>query len=134
MFEIVRGVNYNCETYNVQWFVGTEAPRNLLTNIDGVSVEDIFLMIPKECKRLAEVDFPIAEVSRHAAREKSIRHGHPSTCICGGRAVPWRLLALYYWGFYCLTRAINIVQRLSRHRRGRPYSTCGAGRRGGRIL
>ena len=36
-------------------------------------------MIVKECKRLAEVDFPIAEVSRHAAREKSIRHGHPST-------------------------------------------------------
>ena len=36
-------------------------------------------MIPKECKRLAEVDFPIAEVSRHALREKSIRHGHPST-------------------------------------------------------
>lgn len=36
-------------------------------------------MIPKECRRLAEVDFPIAEVSRHAMREKSIRHGHPST-------------------------------------------------------
>ncbi|MBC7170735.1 DUF1156 domain-containing protein, partial [Candidatus Bipolaricaulota bacterium] len=36
-------------------------------------------MIPKECRRLAEVDFPIAEVSKHAAREKSIRHGHPST-------------------------------------------------------
>jgi adenine-specific DNA methylase len=36
-------------------------------------------VIPKECKRLAEVDFPIAEVSGHAAREKSIRHGHPST-------------------------------------------------------
>lgn len=36
-------------------------------------------MIPRECKRLAEVDFPIAEVSRHAAREKAIRHGHPST-------------------------------------------------------
>ena len=36
-------------------------------------------MIPKECKRLAEVDFPIAAVSRHAAREKSIRHGHPLT-------------------------------------------------------
>ena len=36
-------------------------------------------MIPKACKRLAEADFPIAEVSRHAAREKSIRHGHPST-------------------------------------------------------
>jgi len=38
-------------------------------------------MIPKDCKRLAEVDFPIAEVSRHAVREKSIRHGHPSTLV-----------------------------------------------------
>ena len=36
-------------------------------------------MIPRHCKRLAEVDFPIAIVSQHAAREKSIRHGHPST-------------------------------------------------------
>jgi len=36
-------------------------------------------MIPKECKRLAEVDFPIAAVSKHSAREKSIRHGHPCT-------------------------------------------------------
>ncbi|MBI2191971.1 MAG: DUF1156 domain-containing protein [Planctomycetes bacterium] len=36
-------------------------------------------MIPKECRRLAEVDFPIAVVSKHSAREKSIRHGHPST-------------------------------------------------------
>ena len=36
-------------------------------------------MIPKECKRLAEVDFPIAEVSRQAARENSVRHGHPRT-------------------------------------------------------
>ncbi|GEM_PF-2707644 len=36
-------------------------------------------MIPKECKRLAEIDFPIAAISRYAAREKSIRHGHPST-------------------------------------------------------
>ena len=36
-------------------------------------------MIPPSCKRLAEVDFPITAVSRHAAQEKSIRHGHPST-------------------------------------------------------
>jgi len=36
-------------------------------------------MIHKDCKRLAEVDFPIVEVSRHAAREKSVRHRHPST-------------------------------------------------------
>jgi adenine-specific DNA methylase len=36
-------------------------------------------MIPKSCKWLAEVDFPTAVVSKHPAREKSIRHGHPST-------------------------------------------------------
>jgi putative DNA methylase len=36
-------------------------------------------MIPKDCKRLAEVDFPIAEVSRHAVAENKIRHGHPKT-------------------------------------------------------
>ena len=36
-------------------------------------------MIPRACKRLAEVDFPISVVSKHAVREKSIRHGHPST-------------------------------------------------------
>src|SRR3972149_3921643 len=36
-------------------------------------------LIPRSCKRLAEVDFPIAVVSKHSAREKSIRHGHPST-------------------------------------------------------
>jgi adenine-specific DNA methylase len=36
-------------------------------------------MIPKQCKRLAEVDFPIPEVSRQAAWGKAIRHGHPST-------------------------------------------------------
>ena len=33
-------------------------------------------MIPRECKRLAEVDFPIAEVSKHAVREKNSRCGH----------------------------------------------------------
>lgn len=36
-------------------------------------------MIPRNCKRLAEVEFPLAEVSRQAQREKSIRRGHPST-------------------------------------------------------
>ena len=34
-------------------------------------------MIPKECKRLAEVDFPIAEVSKHSV--SGGRLGHPST-------------------------------------------------------
>lgn len=39
------------------------------------------MSIPKDCKLLAELamDFPIAVVSMHSAREKSIRHGHPST-------------------------------------------------------
>jgi len=37
-------------------------------------------LIPRDCKRLAEVDFPIALVSRHAASEKTgARGGHPST-------------------------------------------------------
>jgi adenine-specific DNA methylase len=36
-------------------------------------------MIPRECIRLAEVDFPIAVAPKDAAREMSIRHGHPST-------------------------------------------------------
>jgi putative DNA methylase len=35
-------------------------------------------MIPKECKRLAEVDFPIAVVSNNAAREKAGPPGYPS--------------------------------------------------------
>lgn len=34
-------------------------------------------MIPKECKRLAEVDFPIAVVGMHSAREKPIVRRHP---------------------------------------------------------
>lgn len=42
-------------------------------------VKGTWSQIPRECKRLAEVDFPVAEVSKHSAREKSIRHGHPST-------------------------------------------------------
>ena len=36
-------------------------------------------MIPQRCRRLAEVDFPLSIVSKNAAREKSIRRGHPST-------------------------------------------------------
>ncbi len=32
-------------------------------------------MIPRQCKRLAEVDFPIAEVSKHSAAEKEARCG-----------------------------------------------------------
>ena len=36
-------------------------------------------MIPKDCKLLAEVDLPVAEVSQHAGQEKFIQYGHPSS-------------------------------------------------------
>jgi hypothetical protein len=36
-------------------------------------------MIPKQCKRRAEMDLPVAGVSPHAAREKSILRGDPGT-------------------------------------------------------
>ncbi len=50
-------------------------------------------MIPKECKRLAEVDLPIAVVSKHSAREKSIRHEHPSAHHLWWAQRPLRLSA-----------------------------------------
>src|SRR5436853_7121917 len=34
---------------------------------------------PRYPRRLIEVDLPIARISAHARREKSIRHGHIST-------------------------------------------------------
>ena len=37
-------------------------------------------------KKLIEVALPLDAINRAAAREKSIRHGHPSTRTCGGRA------------------------------------------------
>jgi len=37
-------------------------------------------MIPKECKRLAEVDFPVTAVSNHSARDKYIRY-KPTTSL-----------------------------------------------------
>src|SRR5213592_3385277 len=37
------------------------------------------MSVPSYPKRLIEVDLPIARISTHARREKSIRHGHIST-------------------------------------------------------
>jgi hypothetical protein len=35
---------------------------------------------PKQMnKRLIEYDLPLADISEESARERSIRHGHPST-------------------------------------------------------
>ena len=34
---------------------------------------------PTYRKKLIEVDLPLDDINRESAREKSIRHGHPST-------------------------------------------------------
>ena len=85
-------------------------------------------MIPKECKRLAEVDFPIAEVSRHAAREKSIRHGHPSTLhlwwarrpLASSRAVLMALLLPDPCDPHCPDDFKNKARQFLLAMRGRP--------------
>lgn len=37
------------------------------------------MSVRDECRGVAEVDFPIALVSKYTARAKPVRHGHPST-------------------------------------------------------
>ena len=32
-------------------------------------------------RKLIEVALPLEAINRESAREKSIRHGHPSTCL-----------------------------------------------------
>ena len=45
----------------------------------------------KTPKKLIEVALPLDAINVASAREKSIRHGHPSTLHRGGRAGLWRL-------------------------------------------
>ena len=85
-------------------------------------------MIPRECKRLAEVDFPIAEVSRHAVREKSIRHGHPSTLhlwwarrpLASSRAVLMALLLPDPCDLHCPEAFRQEARRILLGMHGRP--------------
>ena len=85
-------------------------------------------MIPKQCKRLAEVDFPIAEVSRHASREKSIRHGHPSTLhlwwarrpLASSRAVLMALLMPDPCDLHCPEEFKGKAREILLAMRGRP--------------
>lgn len=65
-------------------------------------------MIPCECKRLAEVDFPVAVVSKHAARRSRSATAIPRRCISGGcrplassRAVLLALLLPHPCGPHC---------------------------------
>ena len=91
-------------------------------------------MIPKGCKRLAEVDFPIAEVSRHAAREKSIRHGHPSTLhlwwarrpLASSRAVLMALLLPDPCDPHCPEAFRKEARRILLGMHGRPTGWTGA--------
>ena len=88
-------------------------------------------MIPKACKRLAEVDFPIAEVSKQAAREKSIRHGHPSTLhlwwarrpLASSRAVLLALLLPDPCDRHCPERFKEEAREALLNMRGRPGET-----------
>ncbi len=85
-------------------------------------------MIPRECKRLIEVDFPIAVVSRHSVREKSIRHGHPSTLhlwwarrpLAACRAVLLGLLLPDPCDEHCPKEFKKQARRLLLGMRGRP--------------
>lgn len=45
-------------------------------------------------KKLIEVTLPLEAINAEAAREKSIRHGHPSTLHLWGHGVRWRRHAL----------------------------------------
>ena len=86
-------------------------------------------MIPRECKRLAEVDFPISVVSKHAAREKSIRHGHPSTLhlwwarrpLASSRAVLLALLLPDPCDAHCPKAFRTAARRILLGMPGRPH-------------
>ena len=44
----------------------------------------------KSPRKLIEVALPLDAINIAAAKEKSIRHGHPSLCTCGGRGAHWQ--------------------------------------------
>ena len=77
-------------------------------------------MIPRECKRLAEVDFPIAAVSQYAVSEKAIRHGMPSALhvwwarrpLASSRAMLMALLLPDPCDAFCPIRFKNEARRI----------------------
>jgi hypothetical protein len=61
-------------------------------------------MIPIDCKH-------IAEVSRHVAREKSIRHGHPSTLHLWWARPYWNevtKMVHYYLAVNAMTKPMQV--------------------------
>lgn len=86
-------------------------------------------MIPKECKRLAEVDFPIAEVSKQAVREKKWpKEGHPSRLhqwwarrpLASSRAILMALLLPDPCDPLCPENFKNEARYILRNMNGRP--------------
>ena len=47
-------------------------------------------------KKLIEVALPLEAINKASAREKSIRHGHPSTLHFGGPVNPLQRVALCF--------------------------------------
>ena len=69
-------------------------------------------MIPKECKRLAEVDFPIAVVSRHSAERSRFVTVIRPPCTSGGRGGPWRLAGRCYGAVIARPRGQTLPGRI----------------------
>ena len=91
-------------------------------------ISDSKAVTPKDCKRLAGMDFPTAEMSQHAVREKSIWHGHPSTLhlwragwpSASSRTVLIALLLLGPCDAHCLAAFKQEARRILLRREGRP--------------
>ena len=75
-------------------------------------------MIPRACKRLTEVDFPIADVSRHAARALRVRPlgaraSRPESAIPRARCSRSQAFE-----FHQASAGFNVVFRMAGYARG----------------
>jgi hypothetical protein len=68
-------------------------------------------------KRLIEYDLPLAEISEASAREKNIRHGHPSTLhIWWDSLLAWLPLSLAQFGFPAEAQTVSEALANTRNR------------------
>lgn len=66
-----------------------------------------------KAKKLMEVALPIKEISAESVRDKSIRHGHISTFICGGHVVHCPFVVQSSLQAWCQIHWMIIALRLS---------------------
>ena len=59
----------------------------------------------------SEVAIPLDEINKASARRKSIRHGHPRPCTCGGHGDRWRRHAQFYLPSLSMTRRGSTAKR-----------------------